>query len=166
MSGCLLPQTSCHGTGSGFHTRILSIANNSTTMVKYYSLVIAQVSVSSRHILVNDSCGFPQLLLVERDPLKQYLVMGRKYVWPPVVCVSSQIKFIYRAPNHTLQVWLKWLYNTNSIESFDHWKTQHLALALEKGIIMYSMGCKLVSGHSVEAACEVWLWIHKYIGAS
>lgn len=41
------------------------------------SLEVAQVSVSSGYILVNDSCGFSQLLLIKCDPLKQYLV-GRK----------------------------------------------------------------------------------------
>lgn len=50
-----------------------------------HSLVIAQVSVSSWHILVNYSYGFPQLRLVKCDPLKQYLVTGRKcrhkYIW-------------------------------------------------------------------------------------
>ncbi len=50
-----------------------------------YLLVIAQVSVSSWHILVNDSYGLLQLPLVKCDALKQYLMMGGKrkdtYMW-------------------------------------------------------------------------------------
>lgn len=38
-----------------------------------HSLVIAQVSVSSWHIFVDDSHSFLQLCYVERDPLKQNL---------------------------------------------------------------------------------------------
>lgn len=37
------------------------------------SLVVAQVSVCAGNIFVNDSYGFPQLIQVKRDTLKQYL---------------------------------------------------------------------------------------------
>lgn len=58
-----------------------------------HSLVIAQVSVSSRHILVNDTYGFPQLPLVKCDTLKQYLLTGGKcrdkYIWPLLIVISE-----------------------------------------------------------------------------
>lgn len=50
-------------------------------MPHYHSLIIAQYSVGSWHILVNDTRGFLQLLLVKRDPLKQYLVTVRKNIY-------------------------------------------------------------------------------------
>lgn len=44
-----------------------------------HSLVIAEVSVSSWYVLVNDSHSFLQLCDVERDPLKQNLQEKIKY---------------------------------------------------------------------------------------
>lgn len=51
---------------------------NTPTSLNSHSLVIAQVSVSSWHILVNDSYSFLQLCFVKSDTLKQNLEGGRK----------------------------------------------------------------------------------------
>lgn len=53
-------------------------STNRPTSLNSHSLVIAQVSVSSRHILVNDSYSFLQVCFVQSDTLKQNLEEGGK----------------------------------------------------------------------------------------
>lgn len=59
-----------------------------------HSLVIAEVSVSSWYILVNDSHSFLELCDVERDPLKQNLQekikCDYKYSIIIIITISSE----------------------------------------------------------------------------
>lgn len=75
-----------------------------TQMADHHSLIIAQVSVCPRHIFVDDPCGFPQLHLIKRDSLKQYLVTGSthrqiRWLW------SGRVPLSWTPCGYTHLVW-------------------------------------------------------------